>query len=69
MQLAFEHIGFAYDASTRDCNSLAVRDRSAGTRDCHSADPRDRHDASMRDCNSMGAQFSLSDINLSLNTG
>ena len=85
MQLAFEHIGFAYDASTRDCNSLAVRDRSAGTRDCHSADPRDRrsagtrdcrsadprdrHDASMRDCNSMGAQFSLSDINLSLKTG
>lgn len=38
MQLAFEHIGFAYDASTRDCNS-------------------------------MGAQFSLSDINLSLKTG
>lgn len=38
MQLAFEHIGFAYDAS-------------------------------MRDCNSMGAQFSLSDINLSLKTG
>lgn len=69
MQLAFEHIGFAYDAGARDCNSLAVRDRSAGTRDCHSADPRDRHDASMRDCNSMGAQFSLSDINLSLNTG
>lgn len=69
MQLAFEHIGFAYDASTRDCNSLAVRDRSAGTRDCRSADPRDRHDASMRDCNSMGAQFSLSDINLSLKTG
>lgn len=61
MQLAFEHIGFAYDAS--------MRDRSAGTRDCHSADPRDRHDASMRDCNSMGAQFSLSDINLSLKTG
>lgn len=69
MQLAFEHIGFAYDASTRDCNSLAVCDRSAGTRDCRSADPRDRHDASMRDCNSMGAQFSLSDINLSLKTG
>lgn len=69
MQLAFEHIGFAYDASTRDCNSMAVRDRSAGTRDCRSADPRDRHDASMRDCNSMGAQFSLSDINLSLKTG
>lgn len=69
MQLAFEHIGFAYDASARDCNSLAVRDRSAGTRDRHSADPRDRHDASMCDCNSMGAQFSLSDINLSLNTG
>ena len=69
MQLAFEHIGFAYDAGARDCNSLAVRDRIAGTRDCHSADPRDRHDASMRDCNSMGAQFSLSDINLSLNTG
>lgn len=69
MQLAFEHIGFAYDASARDCNSLAVRDRIAGTRDCHSADPRDRHDASTRDCNSMGAQFSLSDINLSLKTG
>lgn len=69
MQLAFEHIGFAYDAGGRDCNSLAVRDRSAGTRDCRSADPRDRHDASMRDCNSMGAQFSLSDINLSLKTG
>lgn len=69
MQLAFEHIGFAYDAGARDCNSMAVRDRSAGTRDCHSADPRDRHDASMRDCNSMGAQFSLSDINLSLKTG
>lgn len=69
MQLAFEHIGFAYDAGARDCNSLAVRDRSAGTRDRHSADPRDRHDASMCDCNSMGAQFSLSDINLSLNTG
>lgn len=85
MQLAFEHIGFAYDAGGRDCNSLAVCDRSAGTRDCHSADPRDRrsagtrdcrsadprdrHDASMRDCNSMGAQFSLSDINLSLKTG
>lgn len=61
MQLAFEHIGFAYDASTRDCNSLAVRDRSTGTRDCH--------DASTRDCNSVGAQFSLSDINLSLKTG
>lgn len=61
MQLAFEHIGFAYDAGGRDCNSLAVCDRSA--------DPRDRHDASMRDCNSMGAQFSLSDINLSLKTG
>lgn len=61
MQLAFEHIGFAYDASTRDCNSLAVRDRSTGTRDCR--------DASTRDCNSMGAQFSLSDINLSLKTG
>lgn len=69
MQLAFEHIGFAYDAGGRDCNSLAVCDRSAGTRDCRSADPRDRHDASMRDCNSMGAQFSLSDINLSLKTG
>lgn len=38
MQLAFEHIGFAYDAGTRDCNSV-------------------------------GAQFSLSDINLSLKTG
>lgn len=61
MQLAFEHIGFAYDASARDCNSLAVRDRST--------DPRDCHDASTRDCNSMGAQFSLSDINLSLKTG
>lgn len=61
MQLAFEHIGFAYDAGGRDCNSLAVRDRSAGTRDCHSADARD--------CNSVGAQFSLSDINLSLKTG
>lgn len=69
MQLAFEHIGFAYDASTRDCNSLAVCDRSAGTRDCRSADLRDCHDASTRDCNSMGAQFSLSDINLSLKTG
>lgn len=69
MQLAFEHIGFAYDAGARDCNSLAVRDRSAGTRDCHSADPRDCHDASTRGCNSMGAQFSLSDINLSLKTG
>lgn len=69
MQLAFEHIGFAYDAGARDCNSLAVRDRIAGTRDCHSADPRDRHDASARDCNSMGTQFSLSDINLSLKTG
>lgn len=69
MQLAFEHIGFAYDAGGRDCNSLAVCDRSAGTRDCHSADLRDCHDASMRDCNSMGAQFSLSDINLSLKTG
>lgn len=69
MQLAFEHIGFAYDAGARDCNSMAVRDRSAGTRDCHSADPRDRHDASTRDCNSVGAQFSLSDINLSLKTG
>ena len=61
MQLAFEHIGFAYDAGARDCNSLAVRDRSA--------DPRDCHDASTRDCNGMGAQFSLSDINLSLKTG
>lgn len=61
MQLAFEHIGFAYDAGGRDCNSLAVCDRSA--------DPRDCHDASTRDCNSMGAQFSLSDINLSLKTG
>ena len=69
MQLAFEHIGFAYDAGGRDCNSLAVCDRSAGTRDCHSADPRDCHDASTRDCNSVGAQFSLSDINLSLKTG
>ena len=69
MQLAFEHIGFAYDAGGRDCNSLAVCDRSAGTRDCHSADPRDCHDASTRDCNSMGALFSLSDINLSLKTG
>lgn len=69
MQLAFEHIGFAYDAGARDCNSLAVRDRSAGTRDCRSADPRDCHDASTRDCNSVGAQFSLSDINLSLKTG
>lgn len=61
MQLAFEHIGFAYDAGGRDCNSLAVCDRSA--------DPRDCHDASTRDCNSVGAQFSLSDINLSLKTG
>lgn len=69
MQLAFEHIGFAYDAGARDCNSLAVCDRSAGTRDCRSADLRDCHDASTRDCNSMGAQFSLSDINLSLKTG
>lgn len=69
MQLAFEHIGFAYGTGGRDCNSLAVCDRSADPRDCHSADPRDRHDASMRDCNSMGAQFSLSDINLSLKTG
>lgn len=69
MQLAFEHIGFAYDAGARDCNSLAVCDRSAGTRDCRSADPRDCHDASTRDCNSVGAQFSLSDINLSLKTG
>lgn len=69
MQLAFEHIGFAYDAGGRDCNSLAVCDRSAGTRDCHSADPRDCHDASTRDCNSVGALFSLSDINLSLKTG
>lgn len=69
MQLAFEHIGFAYDAGARDCNSLAVRDRIAGTRDCHSADPRDCHDASTRDRNSVGAQFSLSDINLSLKTG
>lgn len=69
MQLAFEHIGFAYDAGGRDCNSLAVCDRSAGTRDCHSADLRDCHDASTRDCNSMGALFSLSDINLSLKTG
>lgn len=69
MQLAFEHIGFAYDAGGRDCNSLAVCDRSAGTRDCHSADPRDCHDASTRDRNSVGAQFSLSDINLSLKTG
>lgn len=69
MQLAFEHIGFAYDAGARDCNSLAVRDRIAGTRDCRSADPRDCHDASTRDCNSVGAQFSLSDINLSLKTG
>lgn len=69
MQLAFEHIGFAYDAGGRDCNSLAVCDRSAGTRDCHGADPRDCHDASTRDCNSMGALFSLSDINLSLKTG
>lgn len=69
MQLAFEHIGFAYDAGARDCNSLAVRDRSADPRDCRSTGTRDCHDASMRDCNSMGAQFSLSDINLSLNTG
>lgn len=69
MQLAFEHIGFAYGTGGRDCNSLAVCDRSADPRDCHSADPRDRHDASTRDCNSMGAQFSLSDINLSLKTG
>ena len=69
MQLAFEHIGFAYDAGGRDCNSLAVCDRSAGTRDCRSADTRDCHDASTRDCNSVGAQFSLSDINLSLKTG
>lgn len=69
MQLAFEHIGFAYDAGARDCNSLAVRDRSADPRDCRSADPRDFHDASARGCNSMGAQFSLSDINLSLKTG
>lgn len=69
MQLAFEHIGFAYDAGGRDCNSLAVCDHSTGTRDCHSADPRDCHDASMRDCNSVGAKFSLSDINLSLKTG
>lgn len=69
MQLAFEHIGFAYGTGGRDCNSLAVCDRSADPRDCHSADPRDRHDASTRDCNSMGALFSLSDINLSLKTG
>ena len=69
MQLAFEHIGFAYDAGGRDCNSLAVCDRSAGTRDCRSADTRACHDASTRDCNSVGAQFSLSDINLSLKTG
>lgn len=69
MQLAFEHIGFAYGTGGRDCNSLAVCDRSADPRDCHSADPRDRHDASTRDCNSVGAQFSLSDINLSLKTG
>lgn len=61
MQLAFEHIGFAYGTGGRDCNSLAVCDRSA--------DPRDCHDASTRDCNSVGAQFSLSDINLSLKTG
>lgn len=70
MQLAFEHIGFAYAVSARDRNSMAAHDRcSVDPRACRSAGTRDVCNADPRDPRSLGTRFSLSDINLSLKTG